>query len=73
MEATLHDAICNAGATTIGLYLGCMGLAFALPWLWKKTRFTRMRLMSWVRYKRRVHRYKVAMKVFDEPVRWREM
>lgn len=79
-----RDALCEAGIWGICLMFGTMALAVGLPWLWKKTRFMRRRLMLWIVYRcdmavisyrrRRVaRRYRAAMKVFDKPVRWREM
>jgi hypothetical protein len=68
----LHDAICEAGALGIGITLGVMILLVFIPWAWRKTWYQRALVMLWIRYRRDVHRYKAAMKVFDEPVRWSE-
>jgi hypothetical protein len=68
----LHDAICEAGVWGIAITLGAMILAVFIPWVWKRTWYYRARIMLWVRYKRDVHRYKAAMRVFDKPVRWCE-
>ena len=80
MNAQLHDAICTAGAYGIAVTLIGMALPYILPWIWRKTRFFRMRGRAWVRYRRAIaqirqdaRRYKAAMRVFDEPLKnWRE-
>lgn len=82
-EAT-RDALCEAGIWGICLTLGTMTLACGIPWLWNKTRFKRhllglyiklwcLKAARYIRRRRAVRRYKAAMKVFEKPVRWREM
>lgn len=68
----LHDAICEAGLWGIGITLGFLILSALIPWVWRNTWYQRALIVLWFRYRRDVHRHKVAMRVFDKPVRWSE-
>lgn len=75
-----RDALCNAGVTVCFMFFIVVAMLFFVPWFMKRTRYLRCRMRMHVRYrcriaqiKREERRYKAAMRVFDKPVRWKEM
>lgn len=67
LRAEVRDILCEAGLWMIcGILAACLMMTL-VPWIWDKTKYARMHLREWIRYKAEIRRIRQAMKVSEKP------
>lgn len=67
LRAEVRDILCEAGLFAIICFFAACLMMILVPWIWDKTKYARMHLREWIRYKAEIRRIRQAMKVSEKP------
>lgn len=63
----MHDVICDVWLFATLSMIAICALMIIIPLIWDKTKYARMHLREWIRYRIKRHRIHQAYKVSNEP------